>query len=438
MQSTRLDPKHESGIMPIDPPTPYTRYAGQDSPRGRVLVIHGLDVSKNTTHLISAAIADGGFEVYAIDLPGHGDSPVKFRTDLAQQAIRNARVFLGQETIVLGHSMGAGLLLDLAATESFSTMVLLAPPPVSISEMRAERVLIAGGELDIPLIRGFIPIASDIGEPHVESWILPWGAHSAPIFNPVYIHRIVDWLGGDGARTRTAARMFWMVAMLIASVTLGAALFPAHKLDPVRASVSKTLVHYVAACSVALVALIFVNPLGWVRLFATDYLIGFVFVAGLALLAGTRGKSPGPWSSLKAIGAAAFVIAVPGLIIGSGVLHMMLSGGRWWRFPVIALAALPLFFSDEVLIRRIHPTWKSILTGVLTRGLFVPFLLTGVLIFNRESGLLIMIGPGIAVFWIALWLATGDVHRPTRSAFAAALFAAIVQGWFFAAWFVKV
>jgi len=100
MQSTRLDPKHESGIMPIDPPTPYTRYAGQDSPRGRVLVIHGLDVSKNTTRLISAAIADGGFEVYTIDLPGHGDSPVKFRTDLAQQAIRNARVFLGEETIV--------------------------------------------------------------------------------------------------------------------------------------------------------------------------------------------------------------------------------------------------------------------------------------------------------------------------------------------------
>jgi len=52
MQSTRLDPKHEAGIMPIDPPTPYTRYAGLDSPRGRVLVIHGLDVSKNTTHLI--------------------------------------------------------------------------------------------------------------------------------------------------------------------------------------------------------------------------------------------------------------------------------------------------------------------------------------------------------------------------------------------------
>src|SRR5687767_7747411 len=103
MQSTRLDPKHESGILPIDPPTPYTRYTGLDSQRGRVLVIHGLDVSKNTTHLISAAIAEVGFEVYAIDLPGHGDSPVKFRTGLAQQAISNARIFLGEETIVLGH-----------------------------------------------------------------------------------------------------------------------------------------------------------------------------------------------------------------------------------------------------------------------------------------------------------------------------------------------
>ena len=93
-------------------------------------MIHGLDVSKEVMRLISAALADGGFEVYAIDLPGHGDSGAKFQTEVAQQAIRNAKAFLGEKTIVLGHSLGAGLLLDLAATEPFSTIVLLSPPPL--------------------------------------------------------------------------------------------------------------------------------------------------------------------------------------------------------------------------------------------------------------------------------------------------------------------
>src|SRR5437870_8419725 len=131
--------------------------------------------------LISAALTDGGFEVYDIDLPGHGDSEAKFQTDLAEQAISKAKAFLGEKTIVLGHSLGAGLLLDLAANEPFSTMVLLSPPPLAIAEIHADRVLIATGKIDIPRIRGFVPIATDIGESKAESWLLPWGAHSAPI-----------------------------------------------------------------------------------------------------------------------------------------------------------------------------------------------------------------------------------------------------------------
>ena len=37
-----------------------------------------------------------------------------------------------------------------------------------------------------------------------------------------------------------------------------------------------------------------------------------------------------------------------------------------------------------------------------------------------------------------LWFATGIVHRHTQSPYAAALFAALVQGWAFAAWFVTI
>jgi len=438
-QSSALEPKHESGILPIQPPTPYRHYYGADLTSVKVLVIHGLDVSKEVMSQISMALADTGFDVWSIDLPGHGDSTAKFATEAAQEAIHAARNYLGEKTIVLGHSMGAGLLLDLAATESFSTIVLLAPPPVPISEIHADRVLIATGEIDIPRIRSFVPIATDIGNPRVEAWTLPWGLHSAPILNPAHTKRIVEWLGGDGNKIKTWPRILWFIVMLVASLGLGVALIPGPEVPEWKQSIAALFGRCIIASVLALGILRFVNPLGWIRLFATDYLIGFLLLIGLFLLA-TAIKTSDAQKQKGGIGtaliAALFVIVLPGLIVVSRTLHMTLSDGRWWRFPCIALAGLPLFLSEEMTIRRVRPRWKSDAVAVLMRIVFVAFLLTGVLTLNRDSGFLVLIVPLVAIFWIALWFGTGIVHRRTQNPLAAAVFATLVQGWAFAAWFV--
>ena len=440
-----LTPKHESGIFEIEPPTPYTHYMPVDAPRGRVLVVHGLDVTREVMSLISAALVDGGFEVYAIDLPGHGDSKAKFETAQAEEAIRNTVAKLGENTILLGHSLGAGLLLDLAASQRFPTIVLLAPPPLATSEIQADRVLIATGAIDVPRIRNFVPIAEDIGGAHVEAWILPWAGHSAAIFSPVYIRRVVDWLGGDGGKGRTVWRIVAIVAMFVAGVVLGIKLIdqdhPGPSGSPSSAEeggwgLRTTVVVYVAACCGALFILKFFNPVWWLRLFTTDYLVGFILVAGtlLAIFA----KRVRPQNLFRALGAAAYVIVVLGFIVSSNLVHMSLWADRWWRFPCIAAAGLPLFFADEAVIRPLRPRWKSTIVALTTRGLLLAFLLVGVLILNRENAFLFLIAPLITIFWIALWFASGVVHRSTQNAFAAALFAALVQGWAFAAWFVTI
>jgi len=438
VQSAALQPKHESGVLPIDPPTPFIHYFGNDTTKGRVLVVHGLDVSKETVGFLSQAIADGGFDVYSIDLPGHGDSKVGFQTDLAQRAISNAKRHLGEKTFVVGHSMGAGLLLDLAETEQFSTMVLLSPPPLSVAEIHAERVLIATDRMDIPRIRRFVPIAADIGSPNVEAWDLPWGGHSALIHNPEYIRKVVEWLGGDGAKTRTTSRMVWLVIMFAAAVTFGASLLPGRTLETVDVTAATTCARYIVAYGIALLVLKFVNPMGWVRLFATDYLLGFFLVAGLCNWAVTRNIKTDREGIPTATLAAAFVIIVIGFLIVSRALHMSLTDGRWWRFPLFAIAAFPFFMSDELSIRHIRPRWKSEAVALLTRILLLAFLLTGVLTINRGDAFLVLIAPLITIFWIALWFASGVIHRHTQSPLAAAVFAAIVQGWAFAAWFVTI
>jgi hypothetical protein len=106
--------------------------------------------------------------------------------------------------------------------------------------------------------------------------------------------------------------------------------------------------------------------------------------------------------------------------------------------PVYVLAGLPLFTYDKVIIGRLVPNWHGAAVASITRGLFLAFLLRGALIFNREKVFLVLIVPLIVAFWIWLWFATGVVRRNTREPISAALFAAIVQRWAFAAWFVTI
>jgi len=431
-----LEPQRESGILQISPPTPYLRYVPANGLRGRVLVVHGLDVSKEVMQFISAALADGGFEVYAIDLPGHGDSPAPFDTALAEQAIRNALAQIGDDSIVLGHSLGAGLLLDLSGDHYFSAMVLLSPPPIPMADIRAKRTLVVSGAFDVGRIREFTPMVTNAGQ-NIESWQLAWGGHSSSIFNPIHIQHIVDWLGGDGGKTRTLARLIWITVMFISGAVVGIGLMPGKDLQEKPVFIPTALVRYVAACCVAILILKVIAPLAWLHLFATDYLVSFLLLTGLVLWVQQRNSLRlSPAAILKASAAAAFVIVVFGFIAGSHVLHITLSNRRWWRLPWLTLAGLPLLISDELTTRAIYPRWKSIGVALITRALLWAFLLIGVLLLNRHDAFLVLIAHLMALFWILLWFATGVVHRHTQDPFAAALFASLVQGWAFAAWFV--
>jgi hypothetical protein len=62
----------------------------------------------------------------------------------------------------------------------------------------------------------------------------------------------------------------------------------------------------------------------------------------------------------------------------------------------------------------------------------------GVLLLNRESGFLVLLLGLILLLWVALWFFTALVRHNVHNPAATALFATLVQGWMFAAWFVTV
>jgi alpha-beta hydrolase superfamily lysophospholipase len=99
VRTEALEPPREDGLLDISPPTPFYRYLPAGEPYGRALVVHGLDSNKEFMETLSAALADAGFDVYAIDLPGHGDSTLPFNAVEASDTIERAIERLKPDTV---------------------------------------------------------------------------------------------------------------------------------------------------------------------------------------------------------------------------------------------------------------------------------------------------------------------------------------------------
>jgi pimeloyl-ACP methyl ester carboxylesterase len=434
-----LEPHLETETLPTDPPTPYIHYVSGTKPAERALVVHGLDGNKEFMQLFCSALNDAGFEVYAIDLPGHGDSNAGFNGVLAGRVLEQV-VSILKPDIAAGHSMGASLLIDLTHRVKFRKLVLMSPGPTAIDDLDFQSTLVTTESFDIPAVNWFAPQL--VGADH---WKFNWGMHSSAPFQSAQIREIVTWLGGDPHRLRTGQRKAWLGLMFGSVIAMGIVLLPRRPgTAPSTPSFSKTnvLLCYVSAGAVSLIVLRFVVVLRWMRVFAMDYTVSFFFVAGLVLIVILSWKGKSPRGDLLEIArgtaAAAYVIVFLGLVAGSHLIHMTLSDGRWWRFPVIAAASFPFFLFDESVTRAVGNRRQNAGIGIVTRMLIAACIATGALLFNRQSAAVVILMAIIPFFWIALWFATGLVARHVRNPIAVALFAALVQGWMFAAWFVIV
>jgi hypothetical protein len=63
-------------------------------------------------------------------------------------------------------------------------------------------------------------------------------------------------------------------------------------------------------------------------------------------------------------------------------------------------------------------------------------MMSAILIWSRESAFLLLIVHLLLIFWAVVWIAGALVYRRTRDPLATAVFASILQAWFFAALFV--
>jgi pimeloyl-ACP methyl ester carboxylesterase len=435
-----LPGSRERGTFDTDPPTPYLYYRPTGTLRGRVLVAHGLDSSGDVMNLLSYGLADAGFEVFAIDFPGHGESRARFNAIQARNVVGEVLDKLGPETAVLGHSFGGGVFLDLADERPIGRMVLFSPAPMPLQQLQAEHILLFEGQFEPGRIRAFAAQVESHATGTYQFRTLAWNGHSGGLFKPNVIASVAVWLGGDATSMHTRARLGLLLLMLLSSAMLGLTILAGFKPVPLIGEpqpLRLSLLHYTLASIAAAAVLALVNVAAWLRLFAMDYLIGFFFLIGVLLLTRCREltpKSPRIWIGVVA---AAYIILVMGNLVASELFHTVASGGRWWRFPAIFALSLPLFLADEHLFRPLRPSFKAGLGVVVTRIVMGAVVVSGALILNRQAAFLLLLTHLAVIFWIALWFVAGAVRKRTDP-FTAACFAATVQAWFFASLFVVV
>ena len=435
-----LRPETIKGIGGGGIPTPYLRLLPARPPLGTAVLVHGLSSNKEFMQTLAMALCDAGYEVYAIDLPGHGDSSVAFTYYESLSAIRMFLEELDSDPIVVGHSLGGALLAELASTRRFRAVVLISPPPTPLESFLETRVLALSGGRDAPGVNDFMPELVDAGGPEVRWWMSPDAAHSTTLFDPRSLQLIADWIRSpESDRLRTLGRMGWLGLMASAGLALPIFLAPSgpRRLVPSETLLTSELVRWVAALVVAVVTLRFVSPFGWMGLFATDYLIGLLFLMGLLLWKGRPRGVTLPGVAVGVAGAA-YVAIVLLSTVGLELMHLVPSGAQWFRFPVFVAAGLPLALYDEQVLRPVRPWWKRWAMFTLTRALLWAGVVTGTLILSPESSFLVIVMHFFAVGWIVLWSAAGFIARRTGEPAAAALFGTLVQGWVFAAVFVRI
>jgi pimeloyl-ACP methyl ester carboxylesterase len=433
----------QSGTFDTNPPTPYYHYTNRIQPRSRLLVVHGLGGNKDMLSPLCYGLADAGIEVFSIDLPGHGSSTEHFNAVEASDVVRQILTRLGPDTNVLGHSFGGALLLDITSSLPVKSMVLFSPAPTKVDQVLADRVLLFQGQLDLAEVRRFTPDLNMTLEGRVDFYDLPWTDHTGGLVDPHVIQQVADWLGGDPLQVHPMMRSILPTIMLLSSLGFGILLLGLGKPSPAAAesavepiSFNNMIVLYIGAALLGAVLPNFIDVTRWLHLFAADYLVAVIFIAGLVLCFACPRVRVAPGPLLIGIAAAAYAIAVPGLMVLSKFTQMWLAAPRFLRFGAMTVLTLPFFFADEMLVRPIRPRWKGIIVMLLTRALLAAIIVTAVLEWKHDSGFLYFMMDSIFYFWIGLWFTGWLIDHRTNDALATAAFMAIVQGWVFAALFV--
>ncbi len=456
--------------------------ANEANPRPAVVVVHGYTADRAIMSTLARRLANNGYAALAIDLHGHGanrnafapefGSPSEIARDVrtAVEYLRGLSYVDSSKIAVMGHSMGAGAVLEHASRDLKLSASVMISGGFSLprgAHPKDALFIFADGDPDFikasskriaAQIAGVAPI--ELGKTYgdgaqgtaVRAVELTGEDHVSIITSEPAAQQMIAWLDSSFATPRTAPieladpRGVWvqlsgiiLLFLLVAVGRIAGDLAPTWIRRPAGAEAWLSLVAVAAALLIAMPFVAAMPPAGFIPLEVANVLVSWFLVAGAILLVGLALTGRLDWSTLAENRLATLFAALVGFLAiylmrapAGVVLHRLVpTPERLIALIVCAALMLPFFLAFELLLRRggiVTSTAIGLSGRVVTLALIWIGVIAGVLPF-----VVMLILPVLVMLFVAMEIFAAAAY----SASANLLMIAVVESMWLA-WVVAV
>ena len=174
-------------------------------PHPVALLAHGVTASKETMFRFGEALAAAGFDCYAVDLAGHGESRLRCSGGEMVAQMRDITRALGRVDVFVGHSMGAAVGQASVQNGDLSPKLFIAAGANPSLGKREPPLLLLAGNLEELVSLAGLKARSD-----ARLVLSPWSDHVLEIFDPRLVNAGVEAACAAVGKTPPPAPRFWL------------------------------------------------------------------------------------------------------------------------------------------------------------------------------------------------------------------------------------
>lgn len=174
-------------------------------PHPVALLAHGVMAQKETLFRFEEALAAAGFDCYAVDLAGHGESRLRFSSAEMVAQMRGITRALGRVDVFVGHSMGAGVgQASVQNGDLRPKLFIAAGANPSLGERGPPLLLLAGNFEEL------VSLAALKARADARLVLSPWSDHVLAVFDPRLVNAGVGAACAAVGKTPPPAPRFWL------------------------------------------------------------------------------------------------------------------------------------------------------------------------------------------------------------------------------------
>jgi pimeloyl-ACP methyl ester carboxylesterase len=456
--------------------------AGADSPRGYIVLLHGLAASKRVMSYMAAGFASQGLRVFVPDLPGHGRTEEPFSFERADQCAENlVRELIGrglldpERTVLVGHSMGGAIALRVATRQPVAGVIAVSPAPMhtvaglppetipyrSFSKVPPHTLVLTGAGEPSILTQTAKDLVTSSGDGDDKYDVIPHVSHVSILFSARAIAEEQMWADGvlHVERHPTAPPHRGIIGMFLglAGIITLVGPFLRELLQPktaasgpltaernIAVSKKRLVLEFGGAALVSVGVLRIADPFRFLRLFEGDYFAGFLLLVGLIVLLLQR-------KSLRNLRTASSDNARPRgahyagtLVAAFAALLLCTLFSAWFdlsfteawptlprlaRFLPLFVLLLPYHLAEETLFGPVTQPRKEsarLLLALSIRLTIWLVLVAAIFLLHSAQLLPVLLAPYFAAFGLGQRWAMDVVREVTHSPSATAVFGAIL------------